>query len=83
MENGIKPISLASMRPSFPSLVCKALISSESLAFHHLNSDSRQSHSLLNSSGMICLNIWLNQGLCNYILKQFFLSKNLKKNPHK
>lgn len=79
METGVKPISFASMRPSFSFLGCKALISNKSLAFHHLDSDSRKPQSLLSSSGMRHLNIWLNQCLCDYILTRFFI-KEPKKN---
>lgn len=81
METGIKPISFASMRPSFPSLGCKALISNGSLPFHRLDSDSQKAQSLLSSSAMICLNIWLNQGLHDYILTQYFIREPKKKSP--
>lgn len=77
METGIKPTSFAGMRPSFSSLRCKGLISNKSLVFHHLDCETRNPQSLQSNTGMVSLNIWLNQGFCVSIATQL-LSKKLK-----
>lgn len=63
------------MKPSLSSLDWKAFSSEENLAFHHSDSDAGKSQSLLNSIGITCLNILLNQGFCDYILKQFLIKE--------